>query len=160
MKLITVTIALAAVVVTCVAAGPTAAPSPEAVLDDFHDAASKADGEEYFALFSHDAVFFGTDATERWPIEEFRRYAMARFETGRGWTYRATGRHVFVADEGATAWFDERLHNDKYGECRGTGVLVKRMGVWRIAQYNLTIPIPNEIALDVVRMIRTAGSGP
>lgn len=46
------------------------------------------------------------------------------------------------------------LDNDKYGECRGTGVLVKLGGAWRIVQYNLTIPIPNEIALDVVEMIR------
>ena len=130
------------------------------VLDQLHDAASRADGETYFGLFAPDAVFFGTDATERWPIAEFRRYAMARFETGRGWTYSVRERHVFVADDAATTWFDERLHNEKYGECRGTGVLVKQQGTWKIAQYNLTIPIPNDLALDVVKMIRAGGHGP
>ena len=35
-----------------------------------------------------------------------------------------------------------------------TGVLVKRDGGWKITQYNLTIPIPNEIALEVVERIR------
>jgi hypothetical protein len=38
------------------------------VLDALHEAASRADGRTYFELFAHDAVFFGTDATERWPI--------------------------------------------------------------------------------------------
>ena len=51
-------------------------------------------------------------------------------------------------------WFDEVAVNAKYGECRGTGVLVHLDGAWRIAQYNLSIPIPNEIALEVVGMIR------
>lgn len=59
------------------------------VLDQLHDAASKADGDRYFDLFSPNAIFFGTDATERWPIDEFRTYAMKRFETGIGWTYHA-----------------------------------------------------------------------
>ncbi len=42
------------------------------VLDQLHDAASEADGERYFGLFAPNAIFFGTDATERWPIGEFR----------------------------------------------------------------------------------------
>ena len=124
------------------------------VLNQLHDAASKADGERYFNLFAPNAIFFGTDATERWPINEFRSYAMKRFETGTGWTYHVRDRHVYLDDDANIAWFDEVLDNEKYGECRGTGVLVKLGGAWKIVQYNLTIPIPNEIALDVVAMIR------
>lgn len=131
-----------------------------AVLDELHAAAAAADGERYFALFAPEAVFLGTDATERWPIEAFRSYASARFDTGTGWTYHVVERHVSLSDGGDTAWFDERLHNERYGECRGTGVLVRRGGRWRIAQYSLTFPIPNEIALDVVRMVREATSRP
>ncbi len=124
------------------------------VLEDLHDAASKADGERYFSLFAPEAVFFGTDATERWPLEEFRRYASQRFEAGSGWTYHASRRHIYFSQDRRTAWFDEVLVNAKYGECRGTGVLVKRRSGWKIAQYNLSIPIPNEIALEVVGMIK------
>ena len=51
-------------------------------LDALHVAASKADGERYFALFAPDAVFLGTDATERWTLEEFKNYAGERFKTG------------------------------------------------------------------------------
>ncbi len=125
-----------------------------AVLDNLHDAASKADGKRYFNCFAPDAVFFGTDATERWTIDQFRVYAQARFDRGTGWTYHPRKRHVFLSRDRETAWFDEALHNEKYGACRGTGVLVKCDGAWKITQYNLTIPIPNEIALEVVQMIR------
>ncbi len=67
--------------------------------------------------------------------------------------YRAD---VFVSEDGTTAWFDERLFNETYGETRGTGVLVLRDGSWRIAQYNLTIPVPNELASDLVGRIRAS----
>ncbi len=149
-------LALVALLAACSieAAAPPPAEVVAVVLDDLHEAASLADGDRYFAQFAPDAVFFGTDETERWTLEEFRAYASARFERGDGWTYRVTGRHVFVSADANTAWFDETLHNEKYGACRGTGVLVKGDGAWKITQYNLTIPIPNEIALDVVQMIR------
>ena len=125
-----------------------------ATLDALHLAASKADGDRYFALFAEDGVFLGTDATERWTVEQFKAYALPFFEQGRGWTYSSTKRHIFVSIDGTTAWFDERLYNESLGDTRGTGVLVLRDGTWKIAQYNLTIPVPNELASDLVARIR------
>jgi ketosteroid isomerase-like protein len=127
------------------------------VLDLLHEAASRAEGERYFALFADDAIFFGTDAEERWTVEEFRGYAEPFFEQGQGWTYRVEERHVFVGPGGHVAWFDEDLFNEKYGRCRGTGVLTKAADGWKISQYNLTIPIPNDLASAVVEMIRSPG---
>lgn len=124
------------------------------VLDRFHEAAARADAETYFSLFAPDAVFIGTDATERWSVTEFREFAKPYFDRGKGWTYLPTSRHVELDPDGNTAWFDEMLENDAYGTTRGTGVLMKVDGDWKIAQYHLTIPIPNEIAKDVVKMIR------
>jgi ketosteroid isomerase-like protein len=129
------------------------------VLDDFHDAASKADGARYFALLSPDAVFLGTDAGERWTKEEFRAFAEPYFSRGKGWTYVAKERHIDLAPGNAVAWFDEKLTNAKYGDCRGTGVLRQIDGDWRIAQYNLTVPIPNDLAEKVVGMIREHQAG-
>jgi len=123
-------------------------------LDGLHAAASAADGDRYFALFAEEAVFLGTDATERWTVEQFKGYALPFFEQGRGWTYTPTERHIFISDDGRTAWFDERLSNDSLGDTRGTGVLVLRDGAWKVAQYNLTIPVPNELARDLVTRIR------
>ena len=128
-----------------------------AVLDDFHAAASAADEERYFDHLAPRATFLGTDASERWTKEEFRAFAHPYFARGQGWTYRATSRHVTVAGE--TAWFDEALENASYGECRGSGVLRLHDGAWKIEQYNLTIPIPNELAEDFVARIRALGSG-
>ncbi len=134
----------------------------EHTLGALHAAASAADGDRYFALFTADAVFLGTDAIERWTIDAFRAYAEPHFSAGRGWTYTPLDRHVFIDPTGTTAWFDERLDNDSYGEVRGTGVL-RRTGPadpngsdtpWRVAQYNLAFSVPNELAGDLVKRIR------
>ncbi len=125
-----------------------------AVLDDFHAAASAADGPRYFGHFTPNAVFLGTDPQERWTIRQFRAYAEPYFEAGTGWTYRALERSVRIGSDGATAWFDERLDNDSYGQTRGTGVLVRRGAAWRIAQYSLSLPVPNDLAKDLVERIR------
>ena len=130
-----------------------------AVLDALHAAASEADFEGYFSLYAGEAVFLGTDATERWTREEFMDYTKARFDTGTGWTYHMLERHIAIAPGGATAWFDERLENANLGETRGSGVLVMEDGGWKIAQYNLTIPIPNEMAREVAQRIRALTGG-
>jgi hypothetical protein len=126
----------------------------EATLDALHRLASQADGAHYFALFAPDAIFFGTDPDERWTVDEFRIYAEPYFSKGRGWTYQVLERHVFLDDSGDTAWFDERLYNEKNGECRGTGVLRELEGRWFIAQYSLSMPVPNDLAPTLVEMIR------
>ena len=122
------------------------------VLDDFHKAASDADEARYFGHMAADAVFIGTDATERWNRAAFRDYAHPHFAAGKGWTYVPRDRHIQI--HGDVAWFDELLDNAKYGECRGTGVLRKEGGTWKIVQYSLSIPIPNAVAGDVMKMIR------
>ena len=123
-------------------------------LDSFHDAASKADGERYFNLLADDAIFLGTDATERWSKAEFEGFAKPYFEQGKGWTYLPTSRHIYFSKDGGTAWFDEMLDNESYGVCRGSGVLTKTNKGWKIAQYHLVIPVPNELAKELVEKIR------
>ena len=123
-------------------------------LDELHKMASEANFEGYFALYHDSAVFLGTDATERWPVAEFKTYTRGRFEQGTGWTYVMTSRNIFLSSDGNTAWFDELLENDNLGLTRGTGVLLKEDGKWTFSQYNLTIPVPNDLARDLVSRIR------
>ena len=137
-------------IVSAVAADTDAVSS---VLDDFHSAASAADEERYFSHFTPEAVFLGTDASERWTVAEFREYAHPHFSEGRGWTYVATERHVMFSPDGDLAWFDEKLHNEKYGETRGTGVLRRTEQGWKIAHYSLTFLVPNEKSQAVVAVI-------
>lgn len=127
---------------------------PDEALDAFHRAASEADLQAYFSLMTEDVVFLGTDGTERWQGEDFRDFVRPHFEAGRGWTYLPSQRIVQLGSAGTVAWFDEVLHNDQLGACRGSGVLVLEQGGWKIAQYNLSVPIPNERVLDVVAQIR------
>jgi hypothetical protein len=126
----------------------------DGVLTGFHQAASDADGDLYFSLLAEDAILLGTDATERWSVEEFEAFAKPYFSEGRGWTYESRERHIAIAQEGKTAWFDEILWNDNYGTCRGTGVLIHTENGWRITQYNLSIPIPNDLARDFTNQIK------
>ncbi len=140
-----------------VPASPVAAQDESAVarvLDDFHDAASKADFDRYFGHFARDGIFLGTDGTERWTVAEFKEYSRPYFGPGGGWTYRPRNRHVSFTPDGRTAFFDELLDNDGLGETRGSGVLIREDDRWKVAQYNLSIPVPNALADQVVGLIR------
>ena len=127
-----------------------------AVVDRLHELATAADGPAYFDLFTPDARFVGTDATERWSVEQFRSYAMPYFSQGRGWTYHPRERVVTVLDIPCQciASFDELLDNDAYGVTRGSGVLVRTDGGWKIQQYVLSYAVPNDVARDVTALIR------
>ena len=120
------------------------------VLDDLNDAADKADEARYFALYVDDAVFLGTDGTERWDLPAFRAFAHPHFAKGKAWSFRSVRRAITISNDGSVAWFDEDLATPNLGPSRGSGVLVKDASGWKIAQYNLAIVIPNE-KLDAVK---------
>jgi hypothetical protein len=126
------------------------------VLDNWHKAAAEANEAKYFGYLAADAVFFGTDAAERWTQEEFRKYAKPFFDKGKAWSFKPTRRNVFLSKEGTVAWFDEMLDTPNLGPSRGTGVLVWDGSNWKIAQYHLCVPIPNDIFDKVKKMIEEA----
>lgn len=128
-------------------------------LDAFHRAAADSDYDAYIALMTDEVVFLGTDGSERWQGEEFRQFARPRFESGSGWEYVPVSRNIDVSDNGAVAWFDEALQNESLGACRGSGMLLWQNGQWRIAQYNLSVPIPNDLVDAVVVQISALESG-
>ena len=117
----------------------------ESVLNNLHLYASEANSEKYIDLFANDAVFFGTDISERWNKNEFDKYATDRMSTGTGWTYFMKERNIYFSDNVKTAWFDEILTSKNYGDFRGTGALKIENNKWKIVQYNLLLPIPNHL---------------
>jgi len=123
-------------------------------LDSFHQAAAQANFKRYFELLTDNAVFLGTDASERWTKAEFKHFVQPYFSQGKGWLYQVKQRHITLNSEGNSAFFDELLYNQKYGQCRGSGVLYKTTQGWKIAQYNLSVPLPNLIAKDLVKQIK------
>ena len=119
----------------------------DALIDGLHQDAHEGNFHTYFDRYTPDAVFLGTDKSERWTIDQFKVYAEPAFEDGHGWTYSVKERNW--EGEGSTRWFDEVLLNEKLGHCRGTGVVELIDGEWKIAHYALTMLVPNEIAADV-----------
>lgn len=144
-----------------VVAGCASIPKPAAdevgrVLDAWHAAAAAADEERYFAAFAPSGVFVGTDATERWDVPAFRAYAHPHFAKGKAWTMVARRRAVAFDANGTVAWFDEDVDSARMGPLRGSGVLVREgRGPWRIAQYVLSLPVPN----DRFPAVRAAADG-
>lgn len=133
------------------AANETEKSNVSITLSAFHEAASKADWNTYFGLMSDDAIFLGTDASERWDKATFKGYA----DKTDGWTYALKERNINLTPDGKSAWFDEILHNEKYGTSRGTGILIRTDSGWKISQYHLTFPIPNDLAAGITLQIQT-----
>jgi ketosteroid isomerase-like protein len=123
------------------------------VLNNLHEFAANADGDAYFDLYTDDAIFLGTDAGERWTKAQFKAYALPFFSQGKGWRYTPRERHIMLSPMGNMAWFDETLDSENYGTSRGTGVLVRSKAGWKISQYNLTFPIPNDLADEITAQI-------
>ena len=119
----------------------------DALLDGLHKDAHEGNFQAYFARYTEDAVFLGTDKTERWTINEFKSYAKPAFADGHGWSYMVEERNW--EGGGNTRWFDEILFNEKLGRCRGTGVVKLIDNEWKIAHYSLTMLVPNSIATNV-----------
>ena len=120
-------------------------------LDDWHNAAASANFEAYFDLMTPDAVFIGTDAGENWQRDEFMAYAKPHFDKGKAWSFTAVERKIYINEKMDFAWFDELL-DTQMKICRGSGVLKKSNGKWKIAHYVLSIAVPNEYVDALVKL--------
>ncbi len=118
------------------------------VLDNLLLYATTADWDNYFALYSRNAVFIGTDATEHWNMVQFEQYARPT----KGWNYTLIERKTVRHDN--VIVFDEILDSKSYGISRGTGTLLLTEEGWKVAQYHLSFPIPNDIAKKVTTQIK------
>lgn len=121
------------------------------MLDSFNSAAAKADFTKYFNFYTEDAIFTGTDVTERWDKKAFMVWAKPIFDKGKAWDFTALERHVYFDKTGTFAWFDELL-NTQMKICRGSGVLVKQGKDWKVQQYILSTTIPNNILDSVIKL--------
>ncbi len=120
-------------------------------LDRWHKAAANADYDTYFEIMTDDSVFLGTDALENWQNEAFRAFSKPHFDKGKAWNFTAIQRNIYVYETEEFAWFDELL-DTQMKLCRGSGVLKKVDGVWKLAHYVLSIAIPNENVSEVIHL--------
>jgi hypothetical protein len=160
MKKILTALSLAALTALLAAAGPDATETTAQQIDRFltawHKAAAIADAAVYFDSLAAGAIFLGTDIRERWTKEEFQKWALPFFQRASAWTFHASRRRVTLSADGCTAWFDEDLVSKSYWPCRGSGVLEKISGQWKIRQYNLAFTLPNEATAAIKPLVEAA----
>lgn len=121
------------------------------VLDLLNKYAAEAKFESYFDLFATESTFIGTDALEVWNKKEFMEYAEPHFRKGKAWNFTAIKRNITFDSSGKIAWFDELL-STQMKLCRGSGVLEKIDGKWKIKQYVLSMTIPNDNVNEVIKI--------
>ena len=124
------------------------------LLDAWHNAASNTDFNTYFGFLTEDAIYIGTDASENWNKIAFQAFAKPYFDTGKAWSFTALERNIYFAKDQETAWFDELL-DTQMKICRGSGILVKTDGIWKIKHYVLSMTIPNSNTDEVTKIKAT-----
>lgn len=126
-------------------------------LDLWHKNAADANFEAYFNAMTTDSFFIGTDASENWTVEEFKNFSKPYFLRGKAWSFTAVDRNVYIYSNGKIAWFDELL-DTWMGVCRGSGVVKKVDGEWKIEHYVLSLTVPNENIREVVKINKARDS--
>ncbi|MEO9510933.1 MAG: nuclear transport factor 2 family protein [Flavobacteriaceae bacterium] len=121
------------------------------LLDGWHLAASNADFDAYFGKMTNDGVFIGTDATENWQNKAFKAFSKPYFDNGKAWNFKAVERNIYMNETKDFAWFDELL-DTQMKLCRGSGVIRKEQGQWKIAHYVLSIAVPNEHVAELIQL--------
>ncbi len=113
------------------------------LMDNWHLAAANADEDIFFGSMTNDAVYIGTDATERWLRDEMREWSKEIFERESAWAFSTLSRNVQLSEDGKIGWFDELL-DTWMGDCRGSGVIVMTEEGWKIRHYHLAMAVPND----------------
>ncbi|WP_262146989.1 nuclear transport factor 2 family protein [Chryseobacterium foetidum] len=121
------------------------------MLDAFNVAAAKADYKTYFDFYADESTFIGTDATEVWEKKQFMVWAKPYFDKKSTWNFKSLKRNIHFTKDGKMAWFDELL-DTQMKICRGSGVVEKIGGQWKVKQYVLSVTVPNEVVDKVVEI--------
>lgn len=121
------------------------------LIDDWHKAASNAQFESYFEIMDESFVFLGTAPGERWEKVKFAEFSKPHFDAGKAWDFKASNRVWMFSKNKKMAWFDEDLETWMEG-CRGSGILIKKKGEWKLVYYNLTVLIENEKIREFIEL--------
>ncbi len=129
-----------------------------AFIDEWHEDAARS-RMRYFDKMAPDAVYIGTDKTERWTRDEFKAFAKPYFERPKAWEFHAMSRNVAFSKDRAFIWFDEQLSTDM-GLCQASGVIRNAPGGLQIEHYQLSIAIPNDLVDRFSKEIRELDAKP
>lgn len=121
-------------------------------IDAWHKAASEADASRFFGSMDEQAVYIGTDASERWTKKAFIQFAKPYFDKGKAWDFIPYDRELHVTSDSKIVWFSELL-TTWMGVCRGSGVLTMTQEGWKIQQYHLSVTVPNDVIRDFITLV-------
>ena len=121
------------------------------VVNDWHKAAADADFEKYFGAMDPAFVFLGTAPGERWDKNKFASFSKPYFDKGSVWDFNPSNRIWMFSKNKKMAWFDEDLETWMEG-CRGSGIMIRKKGEWKLVYYNLTVLIENEKINEFIQL--------
>ena len=113
------------------------------IINEWHQNAANAAFDAYFSITTDDFIFLGTAPEERWKKKAFMTFCKPYFDKKTTWDFKPSDRLWNYSEDGNTAWFDESLETWMQG-CRGTGILSRIGGEWRLSYYNLHVLIEND----------------
>ena len=129
------------------------------LMNEWHLAATNANGDVFFGFMDTDCIYIGTDAKERWTKDEFVQFAKPYFEKGKAWDFKSIERKFYFSKNKKTAWFNETL-NTWMGVCRSSGVLEKSSGNWKLKHYHLSVTVPNEKIKKFIELVEKQDNPP
>ncbi len=115
----------------------------EQLLAAWHNAAAVADENTFFGTMTKDAIYIGTDASERWLRDELKAWSEKAFQKESAWAFKTIERQIHISEKNNMGWWNETL-DTAMGLCRGSGVLEKTAQGWKIKQYHLSVTVPND----------------
>ena len=125
----------------------------DSLINVWHHSAAVADEKTFFRMMDEDAIYIGTDASERWIRDELKEWSKDYFERETAWNFTPLSRNIRLGPGGQIAWFDELL-DTWMGTCRSTGIISQKDGEWKIVYYHLSVTIPNEKIDDFRALIQ------
>lgn len=123
------------------------------MISKWHRAAATADEDTFFGMMTPDAIYIGTDTTERWLRDTFKTWSAFAFDRSVAWDFTASQRNVNLSKDGNTAWWDELLVT-WMGPCRATGILTDTPEGWKISHYQLSVTVPNDLIKPFIELTK------
>ena len=116
-----------------------------AALEELYRAGAEADLEGYLDRLSEDAVMLGTDVHGRFTRSDIREWLEPYFAAGQRIGSRLLVLRVTEAVDGRFAWFDSLSEKPELCLLRGSGLMRREEGKWRVVHHDLAFLIPNDM---------------
>lgn len=123
------------------------------IIDAWHHAAATGDSVGFFSRMTEDALYLGTDETERWTRTTMGKDLGKFFNGKKAWHFIAYNRIYTALDDKNTILFDESLKT-WMGPCKSTGMMRKVKGKWLISYYNLNVAVSNAVVQNYLKLLK------